>query len=72
MTDPRAEQAVVDGIVEACVRTAGEFAIPWTTVYLPGYRPRRSRAGTIGCAILAVGALALCYGLYRLFRHLTT
>lgn len=71
MTDPGAEQAVVDGMVEACVRTAGEFAVPWTTAYFPGYRPRRSRAGTIGCAITVAAALALLYGLYLLFRRFT-
>jgi hypothetical protein len=69
MTDPGAEPAVVDGIIEACVRTAGEYAIPWTTAYFPGYRPRLSRAGTVGGAILAVCALALLYGLYQLVRH---
>jgi hypothetical protein len=66
MSDRGAEQAVVAGMVEACVRTAGEFAIPWTNVYFPGYRPRRARAGRIGCAILVACALALLYGLYRM------
>ena len=71
MTDRGAEQAVVDGIAEACARTAAEFAIPWSAAYFPGYRPRRSRAGTIGCALLALAALAAGYGLYRLLRLVT-
>jgi hypothetical protein len=76
MTERGAEQAVVEGIIEACTRTAGEFAIPWSAAYFPGYgrpgRPGRSGERILGVVILAGSALALLYGLHRLIWHLTS
>lgn len=71
MNDKGAEKEVVQKVVEACVRTAREFKIPWTKRYVfADQENSRSSGGILGCLILVVIALVIVYGLYRLVRWL--
>lgn len=71
MLDKGAEKEVVQKVIEACVRTAKEFKIPWSKTYtFAGLETTKPSGGIVGCVVLLVIALAILYGLYRLIRWL--
>jgi hypothetical protein len=69
MRDKGAEKEVVQKVIEACVRTAKEFKIPWNKTYaFADLETRKPSGGILGCVILLAIAGALLYGLYMLVR----
>ena len=69
MRDKGAEKEVVQKVIEACVRTAKEFKIPWNKTYVfAELGSTKSSGGIVGCVVLLVIAVAILYGLYRLVR----
>jgi hypothetical protein len=62
-----AEPAVIEGIVEACIRTSNEFNIPWDRSFAPMMDEVRPKSGGIlGCVILAAIAGLVIWGIKRL------
>jgi hypothetical protein len=64
MQDKGAERDVVDGMVEACIRTSNEYKIPWDRSFAAQLEESRSGGiSFLGCAILLGIAGLLIWGL---------
>lgn len=71
MRDKGAEKEVVQKVIEACVRTAKEFKIPWNKTYAFAEPETATSAGSIfGRLIMGAIVTAILIGLYRLLRWL--
>jgi hypothetical protein len=69
MRDKGAEKEVVQKVIEACVRTAKEFKIPWNKTYaFADLGSTKSSGGMVGCLVLLGIAMAIVFALYLLVR----